>query len=300
MKNKFLILIACLFISEVLAIFCFVDHTRQVNQKKTEIYVTYHKNAPLYKTDVLIPIQGGRALHSPQGKILENIMIGDDTGDNISMLNNRYSELTVLYWIWKNSKADYVGLMHYRRFLNLAHDDLKFTDRDKFLYYGFTSQYITELMQNADVIIARPEALNVGNNLYNHYAKHHFKQDLDTIIYYAKENDMKMGQALDYYLHHANKYNPRNIFIAKKDIIDAYCTWLFDILAKADSKLNTNHLAHDIRYKWSPRNWDYQKRSPGFIAERLFSFWMHYNRDKYKVIEKPFILTETNTNIIYI
>ncbi|MBO6282040.1 MAG: DUF4422 domain-containing protein [Alphaproteobacteria bacterium] len=300
MKNKLLLLIICFFVCEVSVIFCFINHTRQVDEKKIEIYVAYHKNSPLYQTDILIPIQGGRALHSSQGKILENIMIGDDTGDNISYLNDRYSELTVLYWIWKNSKADYVGLMHYRRFLNLAHNDRQFINRDKFLYYGFTSQHIAKLMQNADIVIARPEPLNVGKNLYDHYAHHHFKQDLDTIIYYAKQNDMKIGQALDYYLHHANRYNPRNIFIAKKEVIDAYCEWLFDILARADNRLKKNHLSEDNSYKWSPRKWDYQKRSPGFIAERLFSFWAHFNKNKYRVIEKPFILLDTNSNLIYI
>lgn len=299
MKNKLFILVACIFVSEVLAIFCFINHTRQIDKKKIEIYVTYHKDAPLYKTDILVPIQGGRELHSSQGKILETIMIGDNTGDNISELNDRYSELTVLYWIWKNSKADYVGLMHYRRFLNLAHDDHNFTNHDKFLYYGFTYQNITKLMQDADIIVARPEALNVGKNLYEHYAKHHFKQDIDAIILYAKKKDMKTGQALDFYFHHADEYNPRNIFIAKKEVIDAYCAWLFDILAKTDDKLKTNHLLMNTSYKWSPSNWDYQKRSPGFISERLFSFWVNFHKHEYKVIEKPFILTET-CNKIYI
>ena len=42
----------------------------------------------------------------------------DDTGDNIANRNNQYSELTALYWAWKNLNADYIGIVHYRRYMS--------------------------------------------------------------------------------------------------------------------------------------------------------------------------------------
>jgi len=42
--------------------------------------------------------------------------IGDDSGQNISARNPYYSELTGIYWAWKNTRQDVVGSCHYRRF----------------------------------------------------------------------------------------------------------------------------------------------------------------------------------------
>lgn len=55
----------------------------------------------------------------------ENItMLGDNTGDNISKKRNSFCELTVQYWAWKNVKADYYGLCHYRRYLSFRGEDI--------------------------------------------------------------------------------------------------------------------------------------------------------------------------------
>ena len=36
--------------------------------------------------------------------------------NNISEKNPYYCELTGLYWAWKNLDAEYIGLVHYRRY----------------------------------------------------------------------------------------------------------------------------------------------------------------------------------------
>ena len=84
------------------------------------LFVCYHKPYPLASSDVLTPIQVGReCTQNDLG------MIGDNTGDNISIKNPYFCELTATYWIFKNVKDDIVGLCHYRRYFNFKNDHTK-------------------------------------------------------------------------------------------------------------------------------------------------------------------------------
>ncbi|MBE6513349.1 MAG: DUF4422 domain-containing protein, partial [Methanobrevibacter olleyae] len=53
-----------------------------------------------------------------------------------------------------------------------------------------------------------------------------------------------------------------NMFIAKKEVIDPYCEWVFPILAEVEKRVDMT--GYD----------DYQKRIYGFLTERLFDVWM--------------------------
>ena len=80
---------------------------------KIQVYVVSHSEEDIRDIDaneIYVPLFVGR-----DGK--DNLgFVSDDTGDNISGKNSSYCELTGLYWMWKNSDADIIGLVHYRRY----------------------------------------------------------------------------------------------------------------------------------------------------------------------------------------
>lgn len=275
-------------ILEFCLLFLWIRHTvNPYNNNDIELYVVYHKPSKLYRSDIIIPIQAGRALNKNKYKRFFSQMIGDDTGDNISMLNDRYSELTALYWIWKNSKAKYIGLMHYRRFLNLYNR----TEVQSFEDFGLTRENVEKIMADADVVTARYSGLNIGDNIYEHYLHNHYSEDLYVVVRCIVKRYPKMAADLYRFLL-KDSYVPFNMFIARKQVIDEYCKWLFDVLLAADGDIDFPHGLYDSSQKMSEMSLTYQRRAPGFIAERLFTFWMEEYEDKYRYKRFPQVFYE--------
>ena len=77
--------------------------------KDIKIIVATHKKYEMPIYSYYLPLHVGKKGKEDLG------YVGDATGENISEKNPFYCELTGIYWAWKNLKADYIGLVHYRR-----------------------------------------------------------------------------------------------------------------------------------------------------------------------------------------
>ena len=81
--------------------------------KRVCIYAMTHKRFDESNMDLYKPLFVGA-----KGKKDTYGYIRDDEGDNISERNCYYSELTGMYWVYKNvTDMDIVGCCHYRRYL---------------------------------------------------------------------------------------------------------------------------------------------------------------------------------------
>lgn len=229
-----------------------------------QIYTVTHVPFTPPEDELYIPLQVGRSLHPDYG------YLGDHTGDNISAKNPYYSELTGLYWIWKNrADADYLGLCHYRRyFLNDAGNLMR------------ESEYM-DILSKHDVIIAQPQ---IGQYDYlTIYERAHDIRNLDqTAIvikelypdYYADFQDVIAG----------NRCYVGNLFVAPKSLFCAYCEWLFTIFSALETRINTE--GYD----------DYHKRVFGFLSEQLLFVWIKHNH--LSCYEAPYGLTQEKAETI--
>ena len=99
-------------------------------KKKIAIYSFYYKDTDiLVNNDIYCPIMAGNALNPNQINI-----IGDDTGLSISSRNLYYSEITGIYWVWKNTNHDITGSCHYRRYFTAQSEPFDFVLNKKFIF----------------------------------------------------------------------------------------------------------------------------------------------------------------------
>jgi len=178
----------------------------------------------------------------------------DNQGDNISHKNGNYSELTGLYWIWKNrleisvpDADEYVGLAHYRRMFDISEDDLrriKANDIDVLLPYP---------MPYEPCIEAHP--------------KRYLKEvDWQALLTALEELQPEYAKAFKDILKGQYMYN-YNIIIARKEVLQDYCSWLFPILER------TEELSE-------PKGCERADRYIGYMGEILETLYFMYNKDK--------------------
>lgn len=76
---------------------------------------------------------------------------------------------------------------------------------------------------------------------------------------------------------HGIVVNNSGMFIAKREILNNYCKWLFDILDYCEKRI-------------LKKNDVYQERYAGFLAERLLTIYFTHNQQyKLAVAKKHFI-----------
>ncbi|MBQ0066990.1 MAG: DUF4422 domain-containing protein [Phascolarctobacterium sp.] len=80
--------------------------------------IAMHKPAWIPNDEMFMPLFVGAEGKENWGN--EKDVVGDNSGDNISIKNPFYCELTGLYWAWKNLNCDYIGLSHYRRYFAIV------------------------------------------------------------------------------------------------------------------------------------------------------------------------------------
>ena len=229
-----------------------------------KIIVAAHKKYKMPKDEMYIPVQVGA-----EGKEQIENYTPDNTGENISKLNPYFCELTGLYWAWKNLEADYIGLVHYRRYFTNEKKIPK--EEDKKFDCILTKDQLEVKLANADVVLPQKRKYYI-ENLYSHYEHTMYVEPLEQTRKIIQE---KYPEYLDEFdmLHKRTSAHMFNMLIMKKDILNEYCTWLFDILFELQNRID------ESKYD------SFHARFYGRISELLLDIWINKNQIKYEEVK---------------
>lgn len=231
-----------------------------------KVLIATHKNYWMPQDDMYLPVHVGRALAE---KTLN--FQGDDTGDNISAKNANYCELTGIYWAWKNLDADYIGLVHYRRYIADGKTWTLFR-KDKRTAI-LSSRTAENILQTVDVILPRKRNYYI-ETLYSHYAHTHDSRHLELTREIIRKKCPAYTEVFERILRRKSAHM-FNMFIMKREYFSAYCEWLFAILEELEPRIDTSRMtAYEARYM-------------GRISELLLDVWLEKNHIAYK--EMPYI-----------
>lgn len=236
-----------------------------------KIIVATHKKYWMPANEIYIPLHVG-AWRNPQ----DLGYVKDNTGDNISSRNKSCCELTGLYWAWKNLKADYIGLVHYRR-----HFTLKRVGGNK-KEKPITRLELEPILKECDVILPKKRNYLIETN-YSQYSHAHHAKDLDTTRDVISDRCPDYIDAYDACMKKTGGHL-FNMFIMSRDYYNKYCEWLFDILFELENRLDISAYNEN------------DSRVFGFVGERLLDVWLSANDIKYK--ELPYVFMEKQNWII--
>ena len=215
-----------------------------------KVYVVTHKEVELGKL--------------PDG--YEIIDARKNIGDNISRLNLYLNEITALYWLWKHTRHDFIGFVHYRRFFT--------TDRKNIL----TTEEAREILRESDIIVNGCE--------FGYIALRDWKTMLSTrqlsehvIATLGKYIALRQPDYLEAYDRVTNSFGVfcYEIFITRRKIFESYCEWLFSFIIDATEEILATT---DIESSDDPRIY----RAISFTAEHLMTVWLIKNRLKIKTL----------------
>ncbi len=209
-----------------------------------KIFMMTHKEFDAPKNPIYVPLHVGRAAAKRDLGYL-----GDDTGDNISRLNCYYAELSGIYWVWKNCHdADTVGVCHYRRIL-VKENGSVFLEND---YKTLCDKY--------DIMTTK--RLELPSSYREGFAAHHNAAVPDETGRVIRKLHPSFYDTYATLLEQ-NKTYFGNIMVAKKEIYDEYCDWLFSILFELQKRVDLSGFEDD-----------YHRRIFGFISEFLLYVWV--------------------------
>ena len=234
--------------------------------------VASHKAYEMPQDRMYLPVQVGAA-----GKTDIEGFVRDDSGDQISRKNPTYCELTGLYWAWKNLDADAVGLAHYRR--HFSKKSRSYRKKHGVFASVLSFDEAKTLLSQYDMVVPKKRKYYI-ETLYSHYAHTFEASHLDVTREIIAEKYPAYVEDVDAVYRQRYGYM-FNMFLLKRDDLNEYCSWLFDVLEELERRIPTEGMS------------TFEARFYGRVSEILFNVWLRRRMAEGATVEEvPVVSTE--------
>lgn len=225
-----------------------------------KLLVATHKPYWMPSDPIYVPIQVGATFNERVPGYQS-----DSEGDNIGALNPRYCELTALYWGWKNLNTDFLGLCHYRRYFRGAGDR-----------GVLTTQEARALLDKAPLVLPKRRNYLI-ESIESHYAHTFDRNHLDAV---RETLALVAPQVIPCFEEHMKSCSGHmwNMAIMRRDILDAWCSWLFPVLDDVQGHLEFEGMTA------------FEARVMGRLSELLLDPWIAVEGIPF--VERPVVQLE--------
>lgn len=215
----------------------------------------------------------------------------DDDGASISVKNPGYCELTALYWAWKNSSADVIGLVHYRRFFGAQgrgqkRHPLLSADGSYRLPPLLSREQCERTLCSCDILVPQKRRY-VIESLYSHYAHTFRAEHLDLAREILISLHPEDAERIDRVYRRTWGYM-FNMFIMRREDLDDYCRWLFPVLEELEKRLRA-----DPEYEQMSA---FERRLYGRVSEILFNVWIERRKEEGRTVGELSVVTPERVN----
>lgn len=213
------------------------------------IWISYHKDELVSKFNLKEDEHTTLfATHHPTGK------------KDINSLNNVYSEMVTMWYVWKNAiKSDYVGFNHYRR---------------RFGVHRLPSK------GECQVLDIRSFG---GQTIYEQYSQCHSAKDMDVMLSLLDEK-YGTGNPYSQHIRESRTLIAKCCFLMRWADFTKMCKFLFPLLeafAEECGCVTSDDWRCKAASDFNETSAPYQMRVVSFLAERLISAWIATNMSPY-------------------
>lgn len=232
------------------------------------VYVAYYDSRPhpaAGQAPYVALCNVGRDGHRPAG------FDQYDDGGGLPAKNELYCELSAQRHLEQRAGGEYLGLCHYRRMFVTARSPRRYAPRSYLLSawdwsrldrHGATEVDLLQAVAGRQWCTTPPYDVRWSGHvsLWDQYCDHHPEPFLFVLRDVVRDLHPELPDFRDW-LCRTTRLPFFNMFIGRRDRVVQYGAWLWPLLEECERRIGV------------PDD-PYQRRYPGFLAERLHGYWL--------------------------